>query len=61
MADEIKAGNIVQLNSGSPDMTVDFVNDVLGQASCSWFSKDNKRQTELFNLLSLKLAPTKEK
>lgn len=49
MADKFKAGDIVMLKSGGPDMTVEKVNDQYGNEpstyTCSWFAgaKDNKK------------------
>lgn len=39
MADQIRVGEIVQLKSGSPSMTVDSIYDDWGvsTAACSWF------------------------
>jgi uncharacterized protein YodC (DUF2158 family) len=59
MANEFKPGEIVQLKSGGPNMTVDYVNDVLQTITCSWFIK-NKRQTDSFPPASLKPAPEKK-
>jgi uncharacterized protein YodC (DUF2158 family) len=57
MPDEIKAGDVVQLKSGGPTMTVEKVerwNDVL-TAWCQWF--DGKQPTaNRFPLTSLKHA-----
>jgi uncharacterized protein YodC (DUF2158 family) len=59
VADEISAGIVVQLKSGGPDMTVNFVNDVMQTAECSWF-EGKKRHTETFTLASLKVVPPSE-
>jgi len=53
MANEFKSGEVVQLKSGGPDMTVDFVNDILQTVTCSWFV-NKKRQTDSFPPTSLK-------
>lgn len=39
MADEIKAGDVVVLKSGGPDMTVTDIGDLYGTqtAWCAWF------------------------
>jgi uncharacterized protein YodC (DUF2158 family) len=53
-ADEIKAGDVVQLKSGGPKMTVEKVelwNEVM-TAWCEWFT-DNKNQGGRFPLTSL--------
>jgi uncharacterized protein YodC (DUF2158 family) len=55
MADEIKAGDIVQLKSGGPVMTVTWVADEYGvmTASCTWF--DGKKKSDAtFPVTSLK-------
>jgi uncharacterized protein YodC (DUF2158 family) len=48
---EIKAGDIVQLRSGSPDMTVNFVEKE--EAACSWF-EGKKLEHSRFMVTSLK-------
>jgi uncharacterized protein YodC (DUF2158 family) len=54
MSNQIKAGDVVQLNSGGPKMTVSWI-DELGNAWCVWF--DNaKQQGASFPLTSLKYA-----
>ncbi len=55
---EIKAGDNVQLKSGGPVMTVNFVeNDGSTEiAACSWFIKD-KKQSSRFPVVTLKLVP----
>ena len=42
MADEIKAGSVVQLKSGGPMMTATWVSEELGtwSAYCEWFVQD---------------------
>jgi uncharacterized protein YodC (DUF2158 family) len=52
MPDEIKAGDVVQLKSGSPRMTANWVEK--GEASCSWFDDKNKEHTSVFPVTSLK-------
>lgn len=57
MADEIKAGDVVQLKSGGPAMTVakaELWNGVM-RAHCEWFV-DGKNQTGYFPATSLELA-----
>lgn len=48
MAEPIKAGDVVQLKSGSPSMTVDSVLDDWGILSvlCSWFDGKTIQQTK---------------
>jgi uncharacterized protein YodC (DUF2158 family) len=61
MADDIKAGSVVQLKSGGPLMTVKWVGESgLGEhgAYCQWFIQDKapwKEAGKLFALTSLKL------
>ena len=49
MADELKTGDVVVLKSGGPRMTVQTVDQYLGEPSviCMWFDK-TKRMTERF-------------
>lgn len=55
MAEQLSAGDIVNLKTGGPSMTVDWVNDSDGilTAGCSWFDKSEKRQFERFPVTSL--------
>jgi hypothetical protein len=60
MADEIKAGSVVQLKSGGPLMTAAWVEDELGtrQAYCELFIQDKapwKKEGSTFPITSLKL------
>ncbi len=54
MSDEFKPGDIVQLKSGSPKMTVTSVGTILGvpRAWCTW-SEGGKSQSEVFPVESL--------
>jgi len=58
MEQELKAGDVVQLKSGGPDMTVEIIG-AFGfgsshtQAKCVWFD-GKKRYDDLFELTSLK-------
>ncbi|HVB78958.1 MAG TPA: DUF2158 domain-containing protein [Candidatus Binataceae bacterium] len=58
MADEMKVGDIVQLKSGGPDMTIEHI-DTWGSdhvsAKCVWFD-GSKRKAEVFALAILKKA-----
>jgi uncharacterized protein YodC (DUF2158 family) len=53
---DIKAGDVVQLNSGGPKMTVQKVEAIDGAISawCQWFDEKNKPQSQQFVLTSLK-------
>jgi uncharacterized protein YodC (DUF2158 family) len=60
MPDSIKPGSIVQLKSGGPTMTVNWVSEELGVVSafCEWFVHDKapwKKEGEVFPLTSLRL------
>ncbi len=53
MNGQIKAGDVVQLKSGGPEMTVNFVENE--EAACSWFV-NNKKESSRFPVVTLKLA-----
>lgn len=60
--DEFKKGDVVQLKSGGPSMTVANVGDYSGMGmgpkdgiKCDWFEK-NVRKTEVFDRATLKHA-----
>jgi uncharacterized protein YodC (DUF2158 family) len=57
MNGQIKAGDVVQLKSGGPEMTVNFVENDSGTevAACSWFI-NNKKESSRFPVVTLKLA-----
>lgn len=59
MSDEIKTGDTVQLKSGGPVMTADWVSDEHGvmTAYCSWFD-GKKKMGDRFPVTSLKHAAT---
>ncbi len=59
MADEIKAGDVVVLKSGGPEMTVSFVENPGGGnvAACAWFDDKRKQQSARFPLTSLQKIP----
>lgn len=52
-----KPGDVVQLKSGGPNMTVDFWDTTYMQFTCSWFEK-TKRNVSRFSADSLQIAPT---
>jgi uncharacterized protein YodC (DUF2158 family) len=58
--DELKCGDVVVLNSGSPDMTVGSKGMTDACVYCLWFEGSFLRTAE-FPLASLKKAPTKDK
>ena len=53
MADQIKVGDVVQLKSGGPLMTVEIVD--ADRAFCTWFTNNEKRR-EPFQLAALQVA-----
>jgi uncharacterized protein YodC (DUF2158 family) len=57
MPNEIKPGDVVQLKSGGPKMTVGRIESINGVASavCGWFN-GNKKEVGTFPVHSLKLA-----
>jgi uncharacterized protein YodC (DUF2158 family) len=57
MAEEFKAGDTVQLKSGGPIMTADWVANEYGtmSARCTWFIA-NKKESATFPVTSLKHA-----
>ncbi len=62
MSHKIKKGDVVCLKSGGPEMTVEKIEQKTeGEAAhCSWFSR-NTRQTEYFDIETLKLVGKKTK
>ena len=56
MPQEFKVGDIVQLKSGGPKMTVNFVNESLGWIGCVWFA-GAKHEDARFSAEALILAP----
>jgi uncharacterized protein YodC (DUF2158 family) len=50
-------GDLVRLKSGGPSMTVDLTDSPEpGFVVCSWFDKNQKRQTDEFPADSLEIA-----
>ncbi|MGJ5025056.1 DUF2158 domain-containing protein [Bradyrhizobium oligotrophicum] len=61
METEIKPGNVVQLRSGGPLMTVRWIGDEYGEpvVVCDWFIQDKapwKKETGNFPPTSLKIV-----
>ncbi|MGD0669325.1 MAG: DUF2158 domain-containing protein [Bryobacteraceae bacterium] len=58
MADEFRVGNVVQLKSGGPKMTITYVGDQYGTpvVSCSWFDGTTEK-TGRFPPGALKITP----
>lgn len=54
MAEELKIGDVVQLKSGGPSMTLEEI-DFTGGALCAWF-EGKKVEKRTFQLTSLEKA-----
>ncbi|MBV15957.1 MAG: DUF2158 domain-containing protein [Thalassospira sp.] len=54
--DELKPGDVVELKSGGPDMTVSWVENQDGvlEARCDWFDKSQKQESAVFPTSSLR-------
>jgi uncharacterized protein YodC (DUF2158 family) len=48
----MQAGDVVQLKSGGPPMTVSFV-EANGEVACKWFNDKNKLEQARFQEASL--------
>ena len=46
---EVKIGDVVQLKSGGPTMTIEDIDDS-GNVRCKWFDRDQTLHTESFKL-----------
>lgn len=62
MDHEFKAGDVVRLKSGGPDMTVEDIGKygmgaTTDRAKCVWF-EGTKRKDDLFELATLRIADT---
>lgn len=55
MADGFNPGDVVQLKSGGPLMTISSIEPFNGvqSATCRWFHKDNKQDKGVFALTML--------
>jgi len=55
MADQLEVGDVVQLKSGGPKMTITTIDKFAGEnekAECVWFDKSNRKDA-LFQLETL--------
>jgi uncharacterized protein YodC (DUF2158 family) len=59
MADEFKPGDVVQLKSGGPFMTI--IKLAAGTADCEWFDDKKNPQERRFAVTSLKLRETPQR
>ena len=57
MAEQFRAGDVVQLKSGGPAMTVDGYDDA-GLVVCSWFGGRAKRRQDRFAEATLQRTDT---
>ena len=55
---KLKIGDVVELKSGSPDMTIHFINKSGDSINCQWFAGDkfDKLENGYFSPGSLKLV-----
>lgn len=53
MAKNLKVGEIVYLNSGSPKMTVVAIGFNKLKIKCDWMDKDGKHYTQIFHSATL--------
>jgi uncharacterized protein YodC (DUF2158 family) len=51
--DRFKVGDIVQLKSGGPKMTVTSIGNGSDMVECTWFGDDNKPQYDTFPATAL--------
>jgi uncharacterized protein YodC (DUF2158 family) len=61
MTEQFKLGNIVQLKSGGPPMTVKSVEAVNGECLCEWFGGGNTLKSHTFFPETLKETKVSEK
>ena len=55
MAEEtFELGDVVQLKSGGPQMTIDWMSEDGTNTVCIWFDKDKNRQRDEFGVHALK-------
>jgi uncharacterized protein YodC (DUF2158 family) len=59
MDTNFKPGDVVQLNSGGPKMTVAVV-QTDGTLRCVWFTADGKQDNGVFSQVALRAAKTKD-
>lgn len=53
---ELKVGDIVQLKSGGPKMTIENIRD--GEICCTWFDAQGARQFSHFDPRVLRVSPS---
>ena len=52
---EFKEGDVVQLKSGGPTMTIIVLDNSSGEATCSWF-EGRKPTEDIFDVVALELS-----
>jgi uncharacterized protein YodC (DUF2158 family) len=60
MTAQLKVGNIVQLKSGGPPMTIRSVEAINGECLCEWFGGGSALKSHTFALETLKGADASE-
>jgi uncharacterized protein YodC (DUF2158 family) len=53
---EFKEGDVVQLKSGGPKMTIVVLDTSSGEATCSWV-EGRKPNEDIFDVVALELIP----
>ena len=53
---EFKEGDVVQLKSGGPTMTIIALDNSSGEATCSWL-EGRKSTEDIFDVIALALIP----
>jgi uncharacterized protein YodC (DUF2158 family) len=53
---EFKEGDVVQLKSGGPKMTIIALDNSSGEATCSWV-EGRKPTADIFDVIALALIP----
>jgi uncharacterized protein YodC (DUF2158 family) len=56
MSEQFKPGDVVELKSGGPKMTVEEVDEEAGGVFCTWFDEGNQPQQRNFIAATLKKA-----
>jgi uncharacterized protein YodC (DUF2158 family) len=59
MGVQLEIGDVVQLNSGGPAMTVVGLSENGRSATCSWFKTGNETEWQSFPKAALKLVEVK--
>ncbi len=57
----IKAGDVVRLKSGGPEMTVASIGGMLGNVACQWFDEKSEPRKESYMPEMLEKVPDKDR